>query len=204
MSDTQTKGLVTPEAILSYPNLFTPVAVNQGDEPKYSVSLIFTEEVQQTEEYAALKAAAIAVAREKWGDKMPAMLKAGKLRMPFRDDGEEKGYPENSTFIGARSKNAPGIVAWNLETITDEKEMYPGAIVRGHISAFTYDVNGNRGVSFGLDNVQKLRDGERLDGRIAAKNAFTAAEPPAALDFDDIDQTETQGADTTDELAGLI
>lgn len=205
MSDTKTKGLITPEATLSYPHLFTPVAVNEGDDPKYSASFIFSPEAQGTEEYQHLKAAAIAVAMEKWGDKTVDMIKKGKLRMPFRDDVEDKGYPEGSTFIGARSKHAPGLVAWNLEPISDENELYPGAIVRAQLSAFAYDVSGNRGVSFGLDNIQKLRDGERLDGRIAAKNAFDAAEPPAALDFDDIDQAEANGASAAaDELTGLI
>lgn len=207
MSDVKTKGLLTPEAILSYPHLYTPVAVKPGDPEKYSASFIFTEEQQQTPEYAAMKAAVVAVAQEKWGDKTAALIKSGKLQLPFRDEWEEKGYPENSTFISPRSGHAPGVVAWNLEPISEEagkKEIYPGAIVRAQVSAFTWEYMGKVGVSFGLDNVQKLRDGERLDGRIAAKNAFTAAEPPAAVDFSDIDQTETQGADVNDELAGLI
>lgn len=201
MSDTKTKGLLTPEATLSYPWLFTPQEGLDGGEPKYSASFIFDEEAQGTPEYEALRQAAAAVIREKWGAKPPK-----NLRNPFRDDGEEKGYPEGSTFIGARTKHAPGVVAWNLAPITDESEIYPGAIVRAQVSVFAYDVSGNRGVSFALDNVQKLRDGDRLDGRIAAKNAFTATEPPAAVDFSDIDQAEAQGAsaDVNDELAGLI
>jgi len=207
MSDVQTKGLLSPQAILSYPHLFTPVAVKPGDPEKYSASFIFTEEQQQTPEYAAMKAAVIATAQEKWGDKTAGLIKSGKLQLPFRTEWEEKGYPENATFISPRSGHAPGVVAWNLEPISDEKEIYPGAIVCAQLSAFAWEYMGKVGVSFGLDNVQKLRDGERLDGRIAAKNAFTAAEPPAAVDFDDIDQADASGAsaaDANDELAGLI
>ncbi len=199
MTEVPTKGLITPEAILSYPHLFTPQPGMNGGPAKFSASFIFVE----GSDLDALKRAAVAVAKDKWGDKAVDMIRGGKLRMPFRTDWEDKGYPENSTFIGARSKNAPGLVAWDGETIiTDEKEFYPGVIVRAQISAFAYDTNGNKGVSFGLDNIQKVREGERLDGRISAKNAFDAVEPPAALDFGDV-EGPTDAEATVDELAGL-
>ena len=191
---------MTPEALLSYPHLFTAQEGMSGGDPKFSASFIFTEEQTATPEYHALVAAAAAVIQEKWGANTPS-----NIRSPFREDGASKGYPENSIFMSAKSSHQPGIVDWNLAAINDEKEIYPGVVVRARVSCFAYDVNGNRGVAFGLDAVQKLRDGDRLDGRIAAKDAFSATEPPAAVDFADIDQAVAQGASAAmNDLGALL
>lgn len=195
----QTKGLMTPEALISYPHLFTAQEGMSGGEPKFSASFIFTEEQTKTPEFAALKDAAATVISEKWGANIPS-----NVRSPFREDGASKGYPENCVFLGAKSKHQPGLVDWNLEPLSSG-DVYPGAVVRARVSCFAYDVNGNRGVAFGLDAVQKLRDGDRLDGRVDAKNAFTATAPPVAVDFSDIDQAAARGATpAVNELGALL
>jgi len=61
--------------------------------------------------------------------------------------------------------------------------MYPGAGVRASVSAFAYDSNGNKGVSFALNNMQKVSEGERLDGRAAADDEFTADLSSAPADI---------------------
>ena len=67
--------------------------------------------------------------------------------------------------------------------ITDHAEVYSGCKVRATLSVFAYEKAGNRGVSFGLNNVQKLDDGERLDGRLKAEDDFGAIEDkPAEID----------------------
>jgi hypothetical protein len=122
---------------------------------------------------------------------LPALLKAGKIRLPFRTDGEEKGYGEGSTFINVKSKQAPGIVSRYAGAdgkplaIKDPAEIYAGAKVRASLRAFAYDNNGNKGVSFALNNVQKLGEGARIDGRLKAEDEFTA-EASEASDLDDI------------------
>lgn len=206
MSDT--KKLMTPEATLSFPHLFVPQAAEDGGIPKYSCSLVFSPEAQQTPEFQALRAAAVAAAKEKWGDKAAEKLKSARYKT-FRDDVAAKGYPEGSVFINVRSTYAPGIVRWDKSLITeaDKAEVYPGAIVRAIVSAFAYERKGNHGVSFGLDGLQKLRDGERLDGRVNVQDAFDATEPPAAVDFSDIADEGDDGSasvDANDELAGLL
>lgn len=72
-------------------------------------------------------------------------------------------------------------------TVPDDKVrdvFYPGAIVRAHLSAFSYDTDGNKGVSFGLNHVQKLAEGERIDGRQSADEVFDAdmSAKPAELE----------------------
>jgi hypothetical protein len=41
------------------------------------------------------------------------------------------------------------------------------------MNAYAYDVSGNRGVSFGLGNVQKVADGEALSSRTTAEDDFS-------------------------------
>ena len=50
---------------------------------------------------------------------------------------------------------------------------------------FSYDINGSRGVSFALQNVQKLRDGERIDGRLRPEDEFDAIQDRGA-DLEDL------------------
>ena len=56
--------------------------------------------------------------------------------------------------------------------------------MRASFTAFAYDNNGNVGVSFGLNNVQKLREGTRLDNRVAATDEFTADLTQEPVDID--------------------
>ncbi len=189
--------LVTPEAVASYPHVLAPQkAQKAGDKEKFSMTFVFLPGT----DLRALEAAALEAAVAKFGESMKLpngasiktadALAKGLLRSPFRRDVEMKGYPEGSVFINCRTETKPTIVTAAADPSTgrprimsDEeikKEIYPGAIVRASVSAFGYETSGNRGVSFGLNNVQKLRDGERLDNRKPADQEFDAvlnAEP---------------------------
>jgi hypothetical protein len=217
MSDVKTSNLVTQVAMLSYPWLDRPQkpqkdSMNQT--PKYSAVFVFEEGTDLSE----LRAAAIEVAKAKWGDtvKLPAaggkpgkvvsmedaIFKLGIYRHPFRNDGEAKGYPEGSTFINARSERQPGMVYLWPEPGTNPPKpakipldkirevLYPGCKVRGLFNAFAYEGQGGKpGVSFALQHVQKMGEGERLDSRIAAEDAFEVdlnAEPASLEDLDDL------------------
>lgn len=167
--------LITPEAILSYPSLFTARPGMNGGEAKFGCTLVFPPGTDLTE----MRKAAMDTLTEKYGDKTAGMVKTGKLKLPFRADGDEKGYPEGSIFINVRSKTAPGIVDAKREKITDPAVIYPGSIVRASVASFAYDTSGNKGVTFFLNNIQKVRDGARLDGRRAAEDEFDIVEDPS-------------------------
>lgn len=181
--------VITPTAILSYPHLFEPQIAPGASDPAYSCTLVFEDGT----DLSSMKKIANDVGLEKWGAKFAAAVKENKIRMPFRMDGEEKGYPEGSIFINCKNKAAPGIVSiypgpdGKPKKITDPSEVYAGCKVRVSLRAFAYDVNGNKGVSFALNNVQKVADGQRLDGRSRAEDEF-AADPDAGLasDLDDL------------------
>jgi hypothetical protein len=180
--------LITPEAMLSYPALFEPKPTPSGD-LKYGCALVF----QEGADLSALKKAALAALEEHWGAKAKEMLQKKQLKWPFRDGAERdaQGYGPGTTFINVSSKQQPGVVDRYAGTdgrprpITDPSEVYPGCFVRASLRPFTYDTNGSKGVSFGLQNLQKLRDGERIDGRMRPEDEFEAVERGAA-DLDDL------------------
>lgn len=197
----------TPEAILSYPNLYEPRAVNEGDEAKYSCTFIFPKGT----DISVLKDAVVEVARREFGDKADAMLQDGSLRIPFRTDVSAKGYPEGSVFINCRSKRQPGVVAAYADPATgkpkvidDPNVAFPGAIVRGLISCYAYK-RPSKGITFGLEGVQVLRttgdDVVRLDGRVAAEDAFEADPNATPADFADLPGAveDEQPAESTDD-----
>ena len=121
------------------------------------------------------------------------LQKKPQLKWPFRDGAERdaQGYGPGTTFINVSSKQQPGVVDRYAGTdgrprpITEHSEVYPGCFVRASLRPFTYDTNGSKGVSFGLQNLQKLRDGERIDGRMRPEEEFEAVERGAA-DLDDL------------------
>lgn len=178
--------VTTPQAILSYPHLFEPNTPPGATEPVYSCALVFPKGTDLSE----LKKAALAAAQEKFGNKAESLIRDGKLRMPFRTDAEDKGYPEGSTFMNVKNKQRPGIVSiypgpdGKPLPINDEGQIYAGCKVRASLRAYAYDVSGNKGVAFSLGNMQKMADGERLDGRKRAEDEFEAdlSAKPAALD----------------------
>jgi hypothetical protein len=165
-------AVVTPPGIASYAFVWKPQpSMNPGQEPKFSITLLLPKK----SDLSALKKAVDAAATKKFGEKGPALLKSGRLKSPFRDGDEER--PDDKLYTGkiffsARSNQAPKVVDESLQPIMDQFEFYSGCQCRISVYAFGYDVNGNKGVSFSLNNVQKLGDGERLSGRLSAEEEF--------------------------------
>lgn len=163
-------NVMTPQFRASFANVFRPgKAMEAGQEPKYGVMMLF----DKTSDLSALKAAAQQAAVDKWGadkSKWPKNLKS-----PFRDQGEKEGeaYVAGAVFITATSKQKPGLVDARNQSIIEESEFYSGCYARATVRAFAYDKAGNRGVAFGLQNVQKIKDGEALAGRSRAEDDFT-------------------------------
>lgn len=167
------KQVLTPEFRVSFPAVFQPKAAAEGQEPKYSIVMLFPKTTDLTPLKAAVRAAIV----EKWGADQAKWPKG--LRLPFRD-GSEKDYEgyENVTFCTASTKNRPGLVDQNVQPIINAEEFYGGCYARATIAAFAYDKAGNKGVSWGLRNVQKMRDGEPFSGRTKPENDFDAIPMP--------------------------
>lgn len=188
--------VISPVGIVSYPHVATPQAAqDEGGEPKYSMALILDEAGTKTPEFAAMKAAVIAAAEDAYPGKGAKMLESGQLKSPFRTDCAAKNYKNCAVFLNVRTTKKPGVVfavkdptTGKAKVMTDaeiEKEIYPGAKARFSGNAYAYNNKGNKGITFGLNNVQKVADGERIDGRAEASEEFAdlSAAPAQDLPF---------------------
>lgn len=176
----QIRKVTTPKFRASFAYIFTPQEpmAGAGDPtPKYGVTMLFDQEAQGTKEFGLLKQLALAAAREKFGDKLKPDGKGWfiGLRNPLRDGAEKtelEGYGDGVIFAAATSKMQPGLVDQGLQRIISEKDFFSGCYARATVTAYGYDKAGNKGVAFGLQNVQKLGDGVAFSGRTAAEDDF--------------------------------
>lgn len=180
--------VMTPKFRASFVWAFKPQPPMEGStgEPKYGLTMLFDEVARKSASYKALQDLACHAAKEKFGDKIVPdgngwfKFKVGQriFRNPLRDGAEKAemdGY-EGMTFASATSKMQPGLVDQHLQRIISEEDFYSGCYARATITAYGYDKAGNAGVAFGLQNIQKLADGERFSGRSAAEDDFDSVE----------------------------
>lgn len=152
----------------SYANVFTPVAVNDGDAKKYSVSLLIPKSDKKgvKEIKDAIQAAAEQGKDKPFGGKIPKNYKN-----PLRDgdeDREDSEEYEGHYFINANTTRKPQVVDEDLDPILVEDEFYSGCYGRASINFYAYSASGNKGVAAGLNNLQKLEDGDRLGGSVSS------------------------------------
>jgi hypothetical protein len=183
-TDNNARKVTTPIFRGSFANLFEAKPGPDGNNPKFGITMLFDAAAQKSPQFAAMKALAVAAAKEKFGD---TKLKAdGKgwfhgLRNPFRDGAEKsdlEGY-EGCVFAAATTKQQPGVVDSKVQRIIDPNAAYSGAYYRATVTAYAYEQAGNKGVAFGLQNVQKVRDGERMAGRVEAEKDFDEVDTSA-------------------------
>ena len=84
----------------------------------------------------------------------------------------ERSTVRNLLKIVQTTGNAPGIVDADRNPIIDRSEMYSGVKGRASINLYAYNVNGNRGIACGLNNLQKISDGTPLGGKSRAEDDF--------------------------------
>ena len=173
------KVITGPETRWSYANVWEPKSIN-GGAPKYSVSLIIPKSDTKTVEKikAAIKAAYDEGQGKLKGNSrtVPAL---SVLKTPLRDgDTERPDDPvyANSYFINANSASAPGIVDADCQPIIDRSEVYSGVYGRASINFYAFNSNGNKGIACGLNNLQKIKDGEPLGGKSRAEDDFATEE----------------------------
>jgi len=172
-------NVITPEFRVSYPVVFEPKKNDLNGKMEYSVVALF----KKGENLEKLKAAAQEACEKKWGKDQKKWPK--NLRSPFRDQAEREktneetglpympdGYEKGAIFLNLKSSSRPGVVNQQVKAFTDESEFYAGCYAFASLSCYAYDQAGNKGVAFGLQNIQKSRDGEPFGGRTKAEDDF--------------------------------
>ena len=159
----------------SYANVWDPKSIN-GAAPKYSVSLIIPK--SDTVTVNKIKAA-IQAAYEEGESKLKGTAKVcpalDVIKTPLRDgDLERSDDPTyaGSYFVNANATSAPDIVDADCNPILTRSEVYSGVYGRASISFYAFNSSGNKGIACGLNNLQKIRDGEPLGGKASAESDF--------------------------------
>lgn len=164
--------VVTGKVRFSYANVFVPQSMDPDKPPKYSVSVLIDKNDKDT--IAKINAAIDKVknnpeAQAKWGGSLPKVLKGG-----LRDGDAEKSDDAyvGKFFINASSAQKPGLVDADRNPIISADEFYSGCYGRASLSFFAYNAAGSKGIGCGLNNLQKLEEGERLGGSSSADADF--------------------------------
>ncbi|MCB2291438.1 DUF2815 family protein [Clostridium sp. CS001] len=162
--------IITGKVRFCYVNVWEPKSIN-GGEPKYSVSIIIPKTDKETLKKINL---AIEAAKNegtvKFGDKL-----LNNFKTPLRDGDVDRAEDETyagSYFINAHSIIKPGIVDRSVQAITEESQFYSGCYGRASLVFYAYNAEGNKGIACGLQNIQKLEDGEMLCGHSTAQEDF--------------------------------
>lgn len=190
------ESIVTMPFRLAFPEVFTPKVGLSGGKEKYSITMLFPKNggslipsMPTNGGLMQLRKMAFEAIKEKWGEdksKWPANLKSldpksyvsttGKNGWPLRDGDvvEWEGFA-GCYFIRASSQYQPGMVDAKLQPIIDKQAVFGGLICRAQVNAYAYDNNGNKGVTFGLNNLQILKDdGTVYSGRPDPSGVFDA------------------------------
>lgn len=176
-------NVVTPEFRVSFPVVFAPRKNELNGKMEYSIVALF----KKGEDLSKLKKACQEAIEKKWGVDQKKWPK--NLRLPFRDQNEREklneetgkmflpdGYEAGAIFLNLKSSQKPGVVDQKVQPIIDQAEFYAGCYAIASVNPFAYSQAGNNGVSLGLQNIQKVRDGEPFGGRTKAENDFAPVE----------------------------
>ena len=155
--------VITSKVRFSYVQVFEPSAIEEGQTKKYSVSIIIPKSDKKLiKKIQDAIAQALEEGKAKFGGRIPANYK-NPLRDGDVERPDDEAY-ENSMFVNANSIRKPGLVDENTDPIMDRDEFYSGCYGRASINFYAFNVSGNRGIAAGLNNLQKLEDGEKLGG----------------------------------------
>lgn len=158
-----TKVVTQGTVRFSYANVFEARAMNEGEDAKYSTSVLIpkSDEVTVNQIKRAIEAAKLE-GKALWGNKIPAELKTplrdGDAARP--DDEAYKGH----WFFNCSTKTKPMVIGRDRSKIESDHEFYSGCYGRVSVNFYPFSVRGNKGVAVGLNNILKTADGERLGG----------------------------------------
>lgn len=168
--------------------LFEATALDDNQEPKYSITLLIPKNTDPKsplgKSFAALRFMVDEAFVERFGKGEIEKFRKNVLpwkNFPIRDgDVEKSDKPEfaGMWFISMRSKTRPGLVDRRLQAITDKEEVFSGCKFVVDAGVFAYEIKNQKGavtakgVSIGLNHVLFVEKGERIDNRKSAEETF--------------------------------
>ena len=163
----------TPTFRGGFVNILRPNQIPGTDqEAQYSILMLFGADADLSKMREAVKEAAM----NKWGDEAKKIVRNPKFRDPFKPQSDMvdkkgdlyAGMTDGALCVQASCKQSfgpPQCVGPDRKDLVDATELYSGAYFRATVNAYAWEHSvGGKGVSFGLNNVQKLAEGEKLGG----------------------------------------
>jgi hypothetical protein len=164
-------NLTTPLCRLAFPFVFGKT-MNLNGKEEYSVVMVFERDADLT----ALKKALVQAAHNEFGPDVD--LKA--LDLKRIRDGNTMDRPEFKDKWIVRAKTGlgqPGVVDKKVNKIIDPSEIYSGVWAHVNITAKAYTLP-SKGVTFYLNHVQKVKDGEPFVGKSNPGDVFSELDIP--------------------------
>ena len=173
--------VMTAEARASHPHVFKPSRIKPSAPLAYSIELLFDK---ATTDLKHLQKPCIEAMKQKWGDDKEEW--PSPRRMPYRDGDKPYGKKKEvkkehkGMWVVRASSSAeyqpPHVVGKNPKVaLENESQFYPGCYCRAALKAHAYDSFGGDslpGVTFILDGVQFVRDGQAFGGKKPADQTF--------------------------------
>lgn len=185
---TDATNVTTNEVRFSYVHLFKPYAHMQGQEEKYSVTVLVPKTDTETMNRinAAIEAAKARGVSDKWNGQCPPIVPT-----PVYDgdgvrpsDGMAFGPECKGHYVftaSAKVDYPPEVVDTMGNPIINQSEVYSGMYGRVNVTFYPYSFGGKKGIGCGLGPVQKTRDGEVLGGGMPkASSVFGAPQGSGA------------------------
>lgn len=158
--------VITGKVRFSYAHVFEPSAIEEGATKKYSCVILIPKKDKKTiAKIEEAISAALEEGKAKFGGKIPTNYKN-----PLRDGDAEREDDEvyaGHMFFNASALRKPGLVDADLNPILDRDEFYSGCYGRASINFYAFNTAGNKGIAAGLNNLQKLEEGDKLGGAAA-------------------------------------
>lgn len=187
--------LTTPIFRVGYPNLFEARAFEDGGKKKYDVCAIFTpasytgvEKERWDALCKALDEATMAEFKMGWKAAKTIDPETGAFKVPNfkaglysgKARGDKPGFGDGTFYATLSTEYLPSVVRYMgkgkksveiSEEIGNTDEVYAGMYARATVGVYAYS-NKSKGVAIGLNAVQKVKDGDRIDGRRSGVDSF--------------------------------
>ena len=200
MTETVRHSFVTEPVRVSFPYLFKPRTRMDGNgDPRYESVLLVPPDSPDIKRFKDLIKQCL---QDKFGPDV-TLTAAEKAKLPLKKCSDSKWFADQFPgwhFVNAWSRVKPNVVDENLDEVIDPQVIYAGCWCRFQLTLLGWaSKQGGKLVLVSLDNVQFLRDDERLGGgKQSAKTAFAevkfslpdemkaASAAPDPRDVDDI------------------
>lgn len=173
----------TPMGRIAYPYAFERAkSLDPDKEGKYEVTLY----IPKSENIDALLSEVNRVGKEAFGTKF---IGQDKLKHPPIKDGDEKGsdHPAfNHWIVRGKSNSKPAVVKGDLSALTDSDDLYGGCFGKLNLTPASYQIPSGWGITFYLNAVQKVKDGERFAGSSTSpEEMFESFTGDSSMSMDD-------------------